>query len=709
MNFLFFDMADKILFARDDAESASWSVDQMSLQCTFPYKAEKEITRGMRVGFQYLDGWQVFEIRKCKDYEPEHYQEITAESIAISELTDEVYEGPDITNETAGQVLATILTGTLWQVGNNTASNTSSVDVGLSGTWNHVRNVEQNWNVIIMPRVTVGNSGITGRYLDISPNEGTWRGVRLSLEKNAGDVGVTWDDSEVKTALYGYGKQTNDVKLTFAEAVWTATADHPAKPEGQTYIEDPTAKALYGRNGRNRFGYYQNADIADPEILLQKTWESLQTVNTPRVTINALVRDLYRYGYADQPIWLHDKVVVELRPINKILVQDVIKLDIDLLDPSATRPTIGAYIPNIIYIDRETDVRASGGRGGGMGDTEREAQLKLMNTSISANGEAIALEAYQRAYEDGQLSSSLLDAWASINLKSTQISSLVTGSGVQLDSNGNLIVDQQGNPIFTTTGGGLYSRIVQEADRISLVVTGTGSNAAINTAGIILAINGGTGHSSAVIEADHIQLSGNTTLSGWLSISNGELVSDGPLSSTGYLKGTELRLAGTSTYTLTAAQLGNTVTELSLTPPASGSNNYTLKWKYIDGTTFTETFSRATLMSGTWDSGVLTVLPDAQGQARLDYYLSGGSVSWSGASGSIPILYSTTQSGATAQTGYTISVSRAGSISAASPQSSQPSGTLLRTVTVGTGGNHTYVRVSATGYRNANDYIQIDY
>jgi hypothetical protein len=114
-------------------------------------------------------------------------------------------------------------------------------------------------------------------------------------------------------------------------------------------------------------------------------------------------------------------------------------------------------------------------------------------------------------------------------------------------------------------------------------------------------------------------------------------------------------------------------------------------------------------MSGSWDSGVLTVLPDAQGQARLDYYLSQGSTTWNGASGTIPVLYSTTQGGGTAATGYTFSVSRAGSISAATPQSTQPGGTRLRTVTVGTGGNKTYVRLSSTGYKNASDYIEIDY
>ena len=471
MLFVFFSLADKVLFSRDDMESADWSVDQLSLQATFPYNPGKEIERGMRVGFVWDGDWQVFEVRKAKSYEPDHYQEITAEHIAISELTDEIVDIEDITGETATQALTPMLTGTLWQIGNVTDSGTSSMDGGISNVWNFVRDIEQNWNVIITPRVTVGPTGITGRYLDIAPNQGTWRGVRLSLEKNADELGVTWDDSEVKTALYGYGREKDGVKLTFADEVWTATADHPAKPSGQTYIEDPTAKSLYGRNGRNRFGYYQNSAIEDAEILLQKTWESLQTLNSPRVTINCIVHDLYRLGYKDQPIRLHDKVMVEIRPQNKTLVLDVIKLDINLLDPTATRPTIGAYIPNIIYIDKDNGDKARGGGGGGSGKTKLENELQEFNSQIIANGARIALEEYQRAYEDGQLSASLLEAWASIDLKSNQITSLVTGTGAQLDSNGNLVVDAQGNPIFTTTGSGLYSKITQNATAISLKVS----------------------------------------------------------------------------------------------------------------------------------------------------------------------------------------------------------------------------------------------
>ena len=702
--FVFFDMADHILFVRDDMESATWSADQMSLQATFPYKAGKEVTRGMRVGFEFDGAWQVFEVRKAKLYEPDHYQEITAEHIAISELTDDVYQGDDVTDKTVSQVLTPMLTNTLWSIGTDSTSNTSSVDVGLSNVWNHIRNIEQNWNVIITPRVTVGSTGITGRYLDIAPNEGTWRGVRLSLEKNMDDLGVVWDDSDVKTALYGYGAESDGVKLTFANAVWTATSDHPAKPSGQTYVEDPTAKSLYGRNGRNRFGYYQNANIKDASVLLEKTWESLKTLNAPKVTINCTVRDLHRLGYTDQPIRLHDKVIVEIRPQGKTLILDVTKLDIDLLDPTATRPTIGAYIPNIVFIDRENAARAGGGYGSAEGETD---QIYEFETLINANGEKIRLEAYQRAYVDGQLSDSLVNAWAGINLSATKITSLVTGTGAQLDSNGNLIVDANGNPIFTTTGNGLYSKIDQNAQAIRLKV------------------------SQGDVATELAVECGNVTISG------GDLVVQGMITATDLSAGTISAIdLGSGDISAGTGDIGslvtNTITSGHYTVDdhpsvdliygladvqivaVTGTDNYKLQYKKFLDSTWTDagTFSRASstpTLSGSWSSGVLTVTSTPTAASNLYYYLSGGSVHWSNATGTIPVLYSTTQSGQTADTGYTITVSKTGSISAATPVSSVPSGTKLREVTVGTSGNHSYVKISSTGYRNANDYVQINY
>lgn len=368
MDFLFFDSSGKPLFTRNDSEEASYCHEELSFQATFPYDPDKVILHGMRVGFTSVTGeYRAFEIRTPNNLEPEHCQEITGEHIAISELTDEVVQKKKYTDATAQTALSDVLTGTLWSVGNVTASNTSSADIESGYVWTAIRTIEKNWNVYITPRITVNSSGITGRYLDIAPAGGTWRGLRLSLEKNVDQIGVKWDDSNLKTALYGFGKANGDSPLTFANVVWATTADHPAKPSGQKYIEDPDATAAYGRNGRPRFGYYQNGDISEATILLEKTWETLKTVNVPDVSITSTVKNLRKMGAPDVPIQLHDTALVEIAPTNVTLSKEVIRYTEDLLNPLNDRLTIGTYIPNIIYINRR-----NGGGGGGSGGQNNE-------------------------------------------------------------------------------------------------------------------------------------------------------------------------------------------------------------------------------------------------------------------------------------------------------------------------------------------------
>lgn len=485
--FIFFGQNGKPLFVRDDAEQASWTVEQLAMTANFPYREDKVIERGCRVGFEdELNVLQPFEVRKVEILEPDHYQRITCEHIVISELTDCHMEAQELNNVTAQAALAGILTGTGWSVGNVTASGTSSGDLAIGSVWQNVRVIEENWNVYIVPRVTFNNSGITGKYLDIIPAGGTWRGILLTLDRNADEMGVVIDDTEVKTALFGYGgtPEGADDPLTFANVTWSATSQHPAKPQGQKYIEDPAATAAYGRNGVARFGFYQNTDITDPNVLLQKTWETLQTTNAPRVTVNCMVRDLYRLGYNDQPIRLHDLARVHIKDTNTHLELEIIQLMVDLLDPTATRPVIGAFIPNIVYLQRQTAMNASGGAansvsgrrggGGGGGRTALEEKLKQFETDILWNDYQISLRAYERDMQDA--SGKLLKAYAAIGISSQNIDAIVTGSGVRFDEDGNIITDENGNPVFEPGANPMYTKLNQTAEEVSSVATKSGVN-----------------------------------------------------------------------------------------------------------------------------------------------------------------------------------------------------------------------------------------
>lgn len=381
MQFTFLDMAGKTLFVRDDAERATWTQEEMTAELEFPRIDNKVISIGQRVFFKdpATGSHQIYEVKQAQTLEPDHYQVVTAEHICISELSDEHMDNKEVTNQTASATLQSILTGTLWSVGTVAVNPVSSVDLSRGSVWQAILEIKDNWNVYIEPRVTLSSDGSISRYLDILSTDGVSNGVRLSIDKNMLDPSVTFDDSEVVTALYGYGgtiqaatAEEEDKECNFSEITWTRTSQHPAKPYGQKYLEYPEATAEYGRNGRPRYGFYQNSDITDPETLLQKTWETLKTACKPAISIEGTVEDLYRMGYADQPLKLHDIALVEINPAGYKSQIQIIRMTVDLLDPSATTLTIGSYIPNIIYIERKTNEDATGRRGGGGGNSNKD-------------------------------------------------------------------------------------------------------------------------------------------------------------------------------------------------------------------------------------------------------------------------------------------------------------------------------------------------
>ena len=670
--FIFFNNADEILFTRTDAESANWQVDELSLTCLFPYVPEKTILRGMRIAFEDDDGvLQPFEVRKVRNYEPDRYQEITCEHIVISELTDIHTGEQELTDASPSSALSSIIsaqpdtiTGAKrWAVGNVTATNTSSGDISMGSVWQNIRNIEANWNVYILPRVTWSASGITGRYLDIVPASGVWHGLRLSIDKNADELGVTVDDTEVKTALYGYGGNSYTYKTDNLDKDKTPINligyTWPGKPSGASinstagYIEDTAATAMYGRNGVPRFGFFQNGDISDQATLAQKTWEALQTTNKPIVTVDCMVRDLYRMGYHDEQIRLHDTVLVELLPMNDVLQLEIIKLAVDLLDPTATRPTIGEYIPNIVYIQRQTAETASGGAGRGIsgrrgGETESEAKWSEFQAEFVVNNAIMSYHAVQVDHDN----------------------KVLKAAGMDIDATTGAIIYATDNKAM------IGSKFNVHSDQISLVVSTTTdpqtqtNTYKVNAASIVAGINNdtGTGQSYVSLDADRIMLSATDgiTLGDMITIDGSSFMLDEDMtfqcdniicatnlevgsgvSETGSLYaysgtishfGTEefTYYVGTSEYTPQDLKIADStsssiakvlastssdviipdaVSDLQIVAPAQGSNNYTLQKKTYSNDSWTDvgTFSRATTLSGEWSSGVFTTTATPQG------------------------------------------------------------------------------------------------
>ncbi len=542
MQFTFLDDKGKVLFLRNDAERAEWTQEELSLNCDFPYLSGKEITTGQRIFFRdpSTNSQEIYEVRNAKALTTDGVQQVIAEHICVSELTDEHIDSSQHIGQAIRDVLSSVLSGTLWDVGNVEINPTSDVDISRGSVWQAVLQIRNNYNVYIEPRVTLSDSGKITRKLDVKSTSGTWNGVRLSVDKNLLDPSVTIDDTNLLTAIYGYGgteiateQGQENKEINFAGITWSKTADHPAKPAGQLYLEDPVATANYGRNGRPRFGYYQNTAILNPETLLQKVWETLKTCNTPDVSVEGTVADLYRLGYADQPIRLHDIALVEVSPAGFKKQIQIIRMTVDLLDPSATRLTIGAYIPNIVYLEKKTNEEITGspggggGGGGGGGNRSKQTERQEFETQIIANNQMIQLRAYQNDLND--LDNEVKLQEAAITVEHNRITAEVTDRR-EADTVLQSKITQTANSITAEVkerqkaDGELSGKITITAKEIrqevtnvdkrlsaSIKVNADNINLKVDKNGVIAAIN--VSPESVDISANKINLTGYVTAS----------------------------------------------------------------------------------------------------------------------------------------------------------------------------------------------------
>lgn len=733
-----------VVFYRSDAEQADWTQEEMSLLCTFPVVKNKLIERGMTVLFQdpATNAWQAYEIRNCSYFAGESYQQFTAEDIAISELTDcHIATEQELTNVTAQAALAGILGGTGWSVGTNTASGTSTGDIGRGSVWEGVTAIRKNWNVNILTRVTVNGSGITGRYLDILNTQGTWRGLRLSIDKNCVDPCVTYDDSELYTALYGYGASyttgatvydQKTEETTFASVAWSKTADHPAKPSGQKYLEWAEKTALYGRNGKPRYGYYQNTEIKDPAMLLQKTWETLKVCSEPKISITGTVADLRRMGYADEPLRLYDLAIVEVDDLQ--YYKQIIRLTVNLLDPTGNTPTIGDYIPNIIYINRETEEYATGGSkgAGGRGGGGSRSQKKQgeFETSILQNERNIVLEA--RQVDDNR--NVLRQAGMQIDP--------ITGVLIYAEDNPNMVgsmfhvqsnritaeveqrvagfatlssrITQNANSIELETSARIGSinllsgRITVEAGKINQIVTAIGANGQVTAASICLAIN--RAGSSATINADKIYLLGetiaNTITADYISgkVATLSVLRVAALSSTGNIYTSNGYVMAPYLYLGSAGNATNVANAIMALQVVQSGNSYKIQKMDFDDSAWVDvpgTFSRAVSSWGVGGgSGKVNVTAYPQNQTKsVNVSIDGTTNIYSNGSYTYTVDYENLD-GDDVSTGYTKTVN----VSVSSPTPTNPrvsssaSGTSLGTLSGASPGKHILFNLGSSVY-----------
>lgn len=311
------------------------------------------VTVGSLVGMFDLDNdFQLFEVLVADEHHEEMpFKQVYAQHFLMTDLIEEWLVTAALSNVTAAGALTSVLYNTKWQPGTVDSLGSNSLTLNRTNKLNAVMSLVNNWNGELKPRITVSGSNVTGFYIDWLSQRGSVTGKRFRYGKDTTNVRRTTDTTNIKTALYGYGKQdTSGNMTTFASVTWSKANGDPAdKPLGQEWIGDPTALANYGRDGgsKHRFDAVTRSNITDPNTLIQDTWNALQQINTPLVSYEMTVIDLEQVsGLAYEAIRLGDTVTVideTFQPVLRVQAR-ILEMSRDILDPLNTKVVLGNFL-----------------------------------------------------------------------------------------------------------------------------------------------------------------------------------------------------------------------------------------------------------------------------------------------------------------------------------------------------------------------------
>lgn len=339
-------------------------LEQLNRDFTFDFSVpadhedSQHLVEGNLVGLFDLDGeLQVFQIYKTEESHTgtEMRKSVFTEHL-FYEMKDDIVKDLRVVDGEAIEAMTKALSESRWEVGEVDSFGLGTVNFYYS---DGVQNIVKTANVYggeLKFRFILDKNQFTQRLVDLKTRRGADTGNRFEFTKDLKEVKRTVESDGLKTALYGRGKGEQldtggySRKPTFKDIVWrTIDGDPVDKPLGQEWVGLPEALEKFGRvNGtRHKFGTF-DVDSTDPLEILQKTYEQLLIVSTPKVTYELSVISLERLsGYDHKKVRLGDTVFVIDRDLGLTIEARVLEIKYDPTNPENMTIVLGNFIDDI--------------------------------------------------------------------------------------------------------------------------------------------------------------------------------------------------------------------------------------------------------------------------------------------------------------------------------------------------------------------------
>lgn len=310
-----------------------------------------ELDKGQRIVWR--DKFQRWHEHTVSDVKVVHsngelYETAYCENSIAELLTDYLVE-VEPRGVTSTAALERALGESRWQIGTVQPTGTHDFSWYHISAYEAVTDIVETFGAELTTTIEVRDDVVVSRKVDILNHRGDDYGHQFTFGRNLAGIERTVSTASIYTALYGYGKGSQQ----YDENTGEATGGHSRKLTfgdvngGVDWVGDEEARLRYGvpdgKGGvKHAFGQVDFSDCEDPDELLQLTREALKTASKPQVSYSGEILNLAAGGYTNgedsQPgdtVYLRDKLLDER------LQGRVMEVERDLLDESNTKITLG--------------------------------------------------------------------------------------------------------------------------------------------------------------------------------------------------------------------------------------------------------------------------------------------------------------------------------------------------------------------------------
>lgn len=311
------------------AEQTEGLSDTMTLDVVVEMDMFEKLKDAIYIGHKDQTDDSVFQLYKIVSIKTaEEGISITAVHVVYDEMMFYGYIREErLTNVSVSTALGKVLNGSRWEIGKVLTNKNANLMLYDNTRAEALTKLIESFQVELGFRLVFSENKITKRYVDVYEKRGKVTHNRYVYGHKAINVDKEIDKQNVFTAIVprGKGEEKYDEdgnatggfgrRIQITDIEWSKSKGNPLnKAKGKDYLEIPEMTLQHGfSDGKARYKIVVFDEIEDPNILIQKAYETLVENCRPKVQLSTTIGDGGEVELGDSIIIIRKDIDVQYR------------------------------------------------------------------------------------------------------------------------------------------------------------------------------------------------------------------------------------------------------------------------------------------------------------------------------------------------------------------------------------------------------------